>query len=195
MKKLNAENCIAYNKCIMINPELFKEFINDYIMLANNNYGYKEESTNPFSNFYGLYAGTMVVESNHENWFELRKKFQYLSNIENISQINYLKIELAKENGHFEMHAIDFIFKYDAFLSTMLWSKKHYGDVLIDFLKTKFDIETIDLLNEYIDFVIDHIDQIDKINQILTNMKIHEIREFELQKDINPKLMLKPGDK
>ena len=195
MKKLNVENCIAYNKCIMINPDLFKEFINDYIILANNNYGYKKENTNPFSNFYGLYAGTIVVESNHENWFELRKKYQYLSNIENISQINYLKIELAKENGHFEMHAIDFIFKYDAFLSTMLWSKKHYGDVLIDFLKTKFDIETIDLLNEYIDFVIDHIDQIDEINQILTNMKIHEIREFELQKDINPKLMLKPGDK
>jgi len=184
MKKLNVENCIAYNKCISMNPDLFKEFINDYIILANNNYGYKEENTNPFSNFYGLYVETMVVESNCDNWFELRKKFQYLSNIKNIARVNDLKIKLAQENGHFEMHAIDFIFKYDAFLSTMLWSKKHYGDVLIDFLKTKFDDETIDLLNEYIDFVIDHMDQIDEINQILTNMKKREIKEFELMKDI-----------
>ena len=184
MKKLNVENCIAYNKCISINPDLFKEFINDYIILANSNYGYKEENTNPSSNFYGLYVGTMVVESNQENWFELRKKFQYLSDIKNIARVNDLKIILAQENGHFEMHAIDFIFKYDAFLSTMLWSKKYYGDVLIDFLKTKFDDETIGLLNEYIDLVIDHIDQIDEINQILTNMKIHEIREFDLMKDI-----------
>ena len=191
-KKLNVENCIAYNKCILINPSLFKEFINDYLILANNNYGYKEKNNAPCSNFYGLYAGTMVVESNQENWYKLRKENGYLSNIENIARVNDLKIILAQENGHFEMHAIDFIFKYDVFLYTMLWSQKHYGDVLIDFLKTKFDDETIDLLNEYIDFVIDHIDQIDKINEQLLSMKIKEKREFEIEKDIY--LSLKPEE-
>ena len=191
-KKLNVENCIAFNQCIMLDPVLFKSFINDFITLSNNNFGYKEVSTAPFSSFYGLYVGTILTEPNRENWRELRNKHDYLSNIDNIARVNDLKITLAQENGHFEMHAIDFIFKYDAFLYIMLWSKKHYGDVLIDFLKTKFDDETLKLVNKYIDFVVEHMDKIDKINEQLLSMKIKEKREFEIEKDIN--LSLKPEE-
>ncbi len=188
MKRLNVENCIAYNECIVYNPKLFKEFFNDYLIFANNRFGYMEVSTGPYSNFYGLYVGTMVSGYNKFNWKKLRDECKYLSDIENSEKVDYLKNALVQENGHFTKSAANFIFKYDPFLYIMLYSKKYYGDVLIDFLKDKYDEETIDAINEYIDFIIDHIDDIDQINAILYDMKKHEIREFEIQKDVVLKL-------
>ena len=184
MKKLNVENCITYNEFIISNPQLFIKFIEDYLSLASNNFCYKEDNNKPSSNFYGLYGGTMIAVINGENWFKVRQKHQYFSNIKNVSEANYYKKVLKLENGKFDDGAIDFIFKYDAILYKMLWAKK-YGsnncdDVLKDFLNINFDEETLKTLNEYIAFVVKHKDEVDKINAILNDMKIHEIKQFDL---------------